>query len=307
MVIPQFVGMTLPDAQKAGEDLGLRIYEDDASEEDRSVWIASNWVVVAQEKPPGTFAQEGDQVFLRILKHDEVTTEIADGRRNELLHTNERLFTGVVTGYREEDQQGPSTVYIDDRQVELDLVTPVAPLCADPSSTEIVEALGALKTTLRIGQRVLVVMSDPDTDDGFVHVLPDGANEPGVARPADSANEQLLRTGWWVPEGLSGGPGLYGDYNAPASYEPYSYEASGNSVRDDYAPLLAAAAEETAANYVTGAGDCRRAAEAEAEEWRRRAVDSAESVERFRREQEQRRTQGTYCRDGDGDGICHEG
>jgi hypothetical protein len=307
MLMPQFVGMTLVEAQETGEELGLRIYEEDASEEDRSVWVASNWLVVAQDDPPGTFAEKGDQVFLRILKRDEVTTEVEDGRRNELLHTNERLFTGVVTGYRQEEHQGPSTVYIDDRPVELDLIAPVAPLCADPSSTGTVEALTALKAALAIGQRVLVVMSDPDTDGGFVHVLPDGANEPEVARPAASANEQLLRSGWWVPQGLLGGPGLYGDMNAPTAYESYRYEASENSVYDDYAPLLATAAEETATNYVAGAGDCRRAAEAEAEEWRRRAVDTAESVERFRREQEQRRNQGTYCRDGDGDGICNEG
>jgi hypothetical protein len=307
MLTPQFVGMSLTEAKETGEELGLRIYEEDASEEDRSVWVSSNWVVVAQDDPPGTFAEEGDQVFLRILKRDEVTTEVEDGRRNELLHTNERLFTGVVTGYRQEDHQGPSTVYIDDRPVELDLIAPVAPLCADPSSAGTVEALAALKVALAIGQRVLVVMSDPDTDGGFVHVLPDGANEPETARPAGSANEQLLRSGWWVPEGLMGGPGLYGDWNAPAAYEPYRHAPSANSVYNEYAPLLAAAAEETAVNYVAGAGDCRRAAEAEAEEWRRSAVDTAESVERYRREQEQRRNQGTYCRDGDGDGICNEG
>lgn len=308
MLTPQFVGMTLADAKELAEDLKLRVYDEDAGEDERMVWIASNWVVVAQDDPPGTFVKEGDQVFLSILKRDEVTTEIADGQRNELLHTNERLFTGVVTGYRNEEDDKLSTIYVDDRAIELDLITPVAPLCADPSSIAPAEALAALRETLKVGQRVLVVVSDPDEQGAFVHLLSDDSNTPAVERPADSANERLIRSGWWVPyRAFAGGPGLYGDMNAPSSYESYQYSESSNSTYGSYGPLLATAAEETAVHYVAGAGDCRRAAEAEAEEWRQRAIETADYVERFRIEQERRRNEGVHCRDGDGDGLCNEG
>ncbi|MER3386851.1 MAG: PASTA domain-containing protein [Microcella pacifica] len=305
--IPQFVGMNLDDAIDLANRLRLNVNDEDAWNE-RNIWNRSNWTVVWQNFAPGRPAGEKTYVDLRALKHDEITSEVTDTLAFDL-HTDERMFTGTITGYERDGLVGISTVFVDAKPVQLDLISPLAPGCGSALKEGLDAAREALVGELPIGQRVLVVMSEKYADAGFIHVLEGRSVDPVVTPPEDSVNERLIRTGWWVPDSLSmeGGIGLDSYGESTVAFELYSPRSSITSQAVDYVRYIAQAGDEAVRKYIGTVGDCRRAAEADRDAY----IDSWREAERERlaREAELERLveSGHYnCRDGDGDGICYE-
>lgn len=303
--VPQFVGMNLEDARKEADRLGLNLRTTD-ERDNRQIWFAPNWTVVWQEDVPGSDERDGKWIELLVLKHDEVDNEALTATLAEDFHHDEKMFTGRITGFALNEDGFPA-VLVDSALVTLDLVQPLTPSC---EGDEYSAAQKKLEEQLPVGQRVLVVMSDKYELNGFIHVLSETSNDPAVAPPADSVNEILVSTGWWVPDSMAGGVGVTGygpETLAFEAYEPLSYPAE--SPRVVYAPRIADAGNEATAAYTGTVGECLRAAETE------RDADVA-SWEKFQRESEQRIAEAelrlrenryTYCRDGDGDGVCNEG
>lgn len=304
--MPQFVGMNLADALDEAKHLRLTLrYEDERN--DRNVFMPTNWTVVSQDIAPATDSREGDRVEVRVLKHDEVTDEVTEALAYDL-HLGERSFTGTITGYERDMTLDVSTVLVDAAPVSLDLISPLAPLCGSPLKDGLTAAAAELEKQLPIGQRVLVVMSRAGESHGFIHVL--GPNdETGTAPPADSVNERLIRTGWWVPDAsqMEGGVGVEGWGSEVVAFTPYAPRYPAESQAVVYVPFIAQAGDQAVANYVGTIGDCRRAAEADANAYVARWQEAEREREKAIAEMEERIRSGFYlCRDGDGDGVCYE-
>lgn len=304
--MPQFVGMNLADALDEAKHLRLTLrYEDDRNE--RAVFMASNWTVVSQDIAPATDSQEGTWVEVRVLKHDEIKDEITKTLAYDL-HLGERSFTGTITGYERDMTLDVSTVLVDAAPVSLDLISPLAPVCGSPLKDGLTAAAAELEKQLPVGERVLVVMSRPGESDGFIHVLgPDDA--PETDPPADSVNERLIHTGWWVPDAaqMEGGVGVEGYGNEAVAFTPYAPRFPAESQAVVYVPYIAQAGDQAVANYVGTIGDCRRAAEADADAYVARWREAEREREKAIAEMEARIRSGYYlCRDGDGDGVCYE-
>lgn len=304
--MPQLVGMNLADALDEAKQLRLTLrYEDDHN--DRAVFMPSNWTVVSQDIAPATDSREGDWVEVRVLKHDEVTDEVTEALAYDL-HRGERSFTGTITGYERDMTFDVSTVLVDAAPVSLDLISPLAPLCGSPLKDGLTAAAAELEKQLPIGQRVLVVMSRAGESHGFIHVL-GPADETETSPPADSVNERLIRTGWWVPDAsqMEGGVGVEGWGSEVVAFTPYAPRYPAESQAVVYVPFIAQAGDQAVANYVGTIGDCRRAAEADANAYVARWQEAEREREKAIAEMEERIRSGYYlCRDGDGDGVCYE-
>ncbi|WP_146084966.1 PASTA domain-containing protein [Rathayibacter sp. AY1E4] len=305
--VPQFVGMTVSDAEKLANQLRLKVeVEDDRNE--RSIWRASNWTVVWQEVASGTAEREGAYIELRALKTDEITNEITESVARDS-HTGERTFTGTVTGFARDTALSISTVIVDGRPVLLDLVDPLAPSCGAPVSGGLDQARAVLDEQLPIGQSVLVVSSDERSAKGFIHVLPSGSSLPVIDPPADSVNERLVRSGWWAPSSsvMDGGVGVSGVGADPVAFTPYVAKVPLSSEAAAYVPPIVAAGDEVVANYVGTVGDCRRSAEVDVENYIEVSRKNEEERRAYLAEVDRRIANGEFtCRDGDGDGVCYE-
>lgn len=302
--LPQFVGMNLAEARDEAKRVGIRLSEDD-DRDNRLVWVASNWTVVSQNEPAGKDADEGAIVRVTVLKHDEVDrSQIADDTVDH--HRDERIFTGRVTGYPRAENNDTAAVSVDGAELSVAMVSPLAPGCGSPMDAGLDAAIAELEKNLPIGQRVLVVMSNQRKNDAFLHVLSDTSNDPAVSPPGDSVNERLVRSGWWVPSLADGGVGLSGYADSAVAFTPYRVYFDEGTQGAAYTPLIEAAGNETATQYVGAVGECHRAAEAELEAERIRWAENERERERYRLELERRANEPVYCVDGDGDGVCFE-
>ena len=169
-------------------------------------------------------------------------------------------------------------------------------------------ARDALEKTLPIGQRVLVVLSNyengslvGDESEGFIHILESG-DTPKVSPPADSVNERLILTGYWVPEGF----GIeFDEYNFNAKYVS-SYSNYLSQIQEGYIPYLFEAGNKARTAQVGALPICSiLALDYE--------IDTFyQKVSYYRNDEEKDRlwwieqNKPVYCRDGDGDGICFE-
>lgn len=72
-VVPEVIGLTLDEARAHLRSVGLRSSEDDASPRNRSVWIDSNWTVVATDPLPGGWPEDGRTVSVWYLRNEEAT------------------------------------------------------------------------------------------------------------------------------------------------------------------------------------------------------------------------------------------
>ncbi len=291
---PIFVGLTFGQAESVGEKLDLYIGEDDASEENRVVHY--DWVIVSQSPAPGEAMATTDGVEVLALPPDEAKKILEDAVPIDP-HIDEQRFTGVVTGYGE--SLNPNIVIVDDAIVDLDLIDPIAANC-ESFDADVAEATAAKTRLLPVGTEVLVVRSAQGDDHGFVHYWPTIDEEP----PAGSINELLVRTAWWQPADLSfdGGFGIDLDWQvASAPYAPA--QSVGPGPASTYAPLIAQAGTEAVDARAGGFASCVSAAEADVAA----SIAYAEETEQRIRELEiELENRVTTCRDGDGDGICHE-
>lgn len=291
---PLFVGLTFGQSESVGEKLDLYIGEDDASEENRVVHY--DWVIVSQNPAPGEAITTMDGVEVLALPPEEAE-KVLENLVPIDPHIDEQRFTGVVTGYGE--SLNPNIVIVDDAVVDLDLIDPIAANCA-LHGADVAEATAAKKRLLPVGTEVLVVRSVQGDDHGFIHYWPAVGDEP----PAGSVNELLVRTAWWQPADLSfdGGFGINLDWQvASAPYAPAKTVDPGPA--STYAPLIAQAGTEAIDARAGGFASCVSTAEADVAA----SIAYAEETERRIRELEvELENRVTTCRDGDGDGVCHE-
>ena len=169
-------------------------------------------------------------------------------------------------------------------------------------------ARDALEKTLPIGQRVLVILSNyengewvGDESKGFIHILEDG-DDPEVAPPADSVNERLVLTGYWVPHGMGVEFDAY-DFNATYGVLNPEYLSQ---IQEEYAPHIFEAGNKARSHFTGAMPICSTL-----------ALDYEidffyKQVAAFRNDEEKNRlwwierNKPRNCRDGDGDGICYE-
>lgn len=293
-----FVGMDLGDARAAAEENDLFILdEDDASGDDRSVWLASNWVVVAQDVPPGGWETT---VTLLVLKDGESTDDMPPAVLDP--HDSEMTFVGVVTGYEDGDWGGDGSVVVDGAPIELDLISPFGSRCLDTVDDS--AAYAERERQLPIGTTVIVERSSLSNDRGFIHI--EAAFDP-ANRFSNSVNEQLVRSGFWAPDDtaiLNSSPAPDGtvtfyDINVAPGYL--------NPVQALYVPAIVAAGNEVLVVPVGGMIECATQATTTQAEFAARAAETEERMRLWEEEYQRRLASGYYsCRDGDGDGVCYE-
>lgn len=224
-------------------------------------------------------------------------------------------FIGKVTRYGQDTQgyggDDETTVYVDETRVDLDLIWPYSAGCMEREQVQddaFTSARDALESTLPIGTRVLVIWSNfengewvGDQSKGFIHIL-DNGDSPKKTPPADSVNERLVLTGYWVPHGMGIEFDAY-DFNATYSNSNPEYLSQR---QEEYIPHIYAAGNK-ARTQMTGAMPVCSALALDYE------IDVFyKQVSAFRNDEEKNRlwwverNKPRYCRDGDGDGICFE-
>ena len=234
---------------------------------------------------------------------------------NQVQNTSKNQFIGTVTGYGVETQgfggDDESTVYVDKKRVDLDLIWPYSAGCMERELLQnkaFSSARDALEKALPIGQRVLVVLSNfengewvGDQSMGFIHILKKG-DIPKIAPPADSVNERLVLTGYWVPHWKG------------IDFDAYSFNAIYGNFNPDYLSQT----QEEYVPYILEAGNLARSTQTGAVPvCSTLALDYQidffyKQVSAFRNDEEKNRlwwierNKARNCRDGDGDGICYE-
>ena len=242
-------------------------------------------------------------------------TESAPTAADTVSNSAEDQFIGTVTGYGVQTQgwggDNENTVYVDNKRVDLDLIWPYSAGCMERELVQdkaFASARDALEKTLPIGQRVLVVLSNfengewvGDQSKGFIHILENG-DTPEVAPPADSVNERLVLTGYWVPHGM----GIEFDaYTFTATYGDFNAEYLSQK-QEEYLPYILEAGNKARTNQSGATPICSTLA-------LDYEIDTFyKQVSAFRDEEEEsrlwwiERNKPRNCRDGDGDGICFE-
>ena len=246
-----------------------------------------------------------------VNSESESTTPPADQIQNTAINQ----FIGTVTGYGVETQgyggDDESTVYVDKKRFDLDLIWPYSARCMEREVLQddaFSSARAVLKNTLPIGQRVLVVLSNfengewvGDQNKGFIHILESG-DTPKIAPPADSVNERLVLTGYWVPleRGID-----FDAYNFSATYGKFNPDYLSQT-QEQYVPHILDAGNIARSNQTGAVPICSTL-----------ALDYQidffyKQVSAFRNDEEENRlwwierNKARNCRDGDGDGICYE-
>ena len=304
--IPQLVGLTLDTAKDQVEEWDLYVTTEDASGEDESVWLAGNWTVVSQSPRMGTPMKVGQQIEFGVLKTGESERAVAEFLADDA-HIDESRFTGVITGYGEPDDIGARTIMVDAALVRLDLIEPIPENCGIELDAGLTQARLVKEALLAVGKRVLVVRGEERSDRGFVHLTDEVSGLPIGTPPLGSANELLVRSGWWVPDELAftGGFVTYNDHGV--SFESFVPDANLAEVRALYAPPIARAGNDGVAAETEGLGLCKQQAESDAESWQKALAESDERMRKWEIEYQKRVREGYYnCRDGDGDGVCYE-
>jgi len=304
---PQLVGLTLTDAEDAVAQWDLYISTEDATGQDRSVWLAGNWTVVSQKPRMGTPMSEGDAIDLEVMKNSESGDAVALYLADDP-HLDESRFTGRVTGYGDEGDLGTRTVMVDGAIVGLDLIEPIANGCGIELGAGLDQARAVKEDLLPVGDRVLVVRSEDHEDDGFIHLVDDSSNDPVPSLSGEgSANESLVASGWWTPNSLDFEGGFVANRSDGVAFVAFAPDSSLTSVQAQYAGPIAAAGTNAVGAKAAGLGICRTLAETDASAWLKTLAESEERTRQWTLEYERRVKEGYYsCRDGDGDGICHE-
>jgi hypothetical protein len=234
---------------------------------------------------------------------------------NQIEMITENSFIGRVTGYgvdtRSYGGDDEGTVYVDGKRVDLDLIWPYSANCMERELLQddaFSSARDALEQILPIGQRVLVILSNyengkwvGDETEGFIHILEDG-DVPEVSPPADSVNERLVLTGYWVPHGM----GIEFDaYAFNATYGAFNPDYL-SQIQEEYLPHIFEAGNKARSQFVGATAICSALAlDYEIDDFYISVSYSRDDEENDRLVRIER-NKPVYCRDGDGDGICFE-
>jgi hypothetical protein len=301
-IMLNLVGLPLNEAYDRAEEQDIYIINEiDATGEDRSIYMKSNWTVIAQDAPPGEY-ESG--VVLTVKKNGEV-------KKNDLQKTWVRQnwdvssYYGKVTGY-ETDEYGGSNkanvVVVDATPVELDLIAPYPAACMNTAEDTTSQAVK--KKELPVGTKVLAIYKETWSEIGFIHPL---KRLDLSDIPRNSSNERLVLTGDWVPESYSF------DDSALVRGETLVYEPRSDwtgyltETEIPYALLILQAGSQVRATPVGGVQTCLAQVAAYQQKMAELRLQTEEAVRRWEIEYERRKAAGWYsCRDGDGDGVCHE-
>ena len=255
----------------------------------------------------GIAAMAANDVFITQpnIRAEEAAAEAADLK---LFHGGEASFTGVVTGYEANegeygiDCDGADCVRVDKATVNLDLITTFGASCLE--SVDEAEAVRVKEDLLPIGTEVGVIRGDTgDEFSGFIHIR----DEVNINEPVrGSANEQLVTSGYWVPDASA--------FNVREVQEgkaaTYGLDYPLSPIQTQYAPYILEAANGARANAIGGQEQCIAQLIADQEEKRRLEEEKQKYIKEGGeiRQQWLRDNPGSlYCRDGDGDGVCNEG
>ena len=304
VVLPNLRGMNLSSAKKVLDELGLDEYSSDASPKDRSIFADSSWVVVDQSEPSGSVATNGRTIMLKVLKTGE---KYKPAIKERTIHWQEGQWYGKITGNSEERSMfssGLNYVQIDGLDFELDLIDTIDESCQVENLDEIAQAEKV--KLLPIGTKVRVVQTSSKRV--VLHVVA----SDNLGKPLEnSVQEQLVKTGYWVPSG-------YGTDGGDLGSDPdgsFQLDATGyyTGLTYKYLERLTAVANEVRVARVGGMNNCFLEAKAYVKEM----AQMKAYFERQQREYERSHPWlfggwggGGSCadgsRDGDGDGICHE-
>lgn len=234
--------------------------------------------------------------------------------RTTVGHEDEAQFDGVVTGFlAPEGNYGTGCdellcVRVDDATVNLSLIGTFGPSCYGGAIDDDAAAIMAKEGVLPVGTNVRVVRTGPaDNYEGFIQIISDDVDERGAA---GSVNELLVSTGYWVPEAYSGQFNTTQVGAALDSEFRLLENAHLTVVEEQYAPFIAEAANVARAVGAGGQAIC-------VAQLAQKAADDAASAALLAKSQ--RDASSWYaewllthpgglvgCRDGDGDGRCHE-
>jgi hypothetical protein len=304
-VLPNFRGMSLAKAKEILDAMGLREYSDDASLENRSIYIDSNWVVADQDDPSGSLVELGRTIILRVLKTGEKFKPVIEKRE---IHWQETQWYGKVTGNVKEREMFSSNlgyVQIDGLNFDLDLIDVLDDSCQVENLDEI--AVREKLSLLPVGTEVRVAQTSGDK---VVLHLSKGDD---LSRPLDnSVQEQLVKMGYWIADDYRiDDPSLGFDSKSIFKIEEDPYI---DGLAFKYLQILVETSNQALKNRIGGLNNCYiTSVKYEKEQARIRAEWEAWS-------REYERTHpwffggwggGGSCaggaRDGDGDGICNEG
>lgn len=242
-------------------------------------------------------------------------------------HEGEASFIGTVTGYMTPedsrdyciDEEG--CVAVDNATVGLTLIDTWEISCMDARGLDRQLAITAKENAIPIGTRVQVYR-DLEPDDrgyertGFIHVL-DENDEPLAA----SVNEQLVSTGYWVPDYRWSNSQQVGNFRTTLNYVTGVETTMGESlyaliepsrltrVQEQYGQRLIDAANAARIVRAGGQDACIAKIEEYAAAQTEGAVNYQETSRRLELEYEQWKRDHPgwdQCIDRDNDGICYE-
>lgn len=301
-IMLNLVGLTLDEAYDRVEEQELYVLDEiDATGEDRSIYMRSNWTVIAQDTPPGQYERS---VELTVKKNGEV-------KKKDLQTTWVRknwdvsAYYGKVTGYESDAYSGSNeanVVVVDATPVELDLIAPYPAACMN--TTEDATSQAVKQKELPVGTKVFVNYKEAWSEIGFIHSL---KRLDLKDIPQNSANQRLVQTGEWVPahysfddSALIRGESLV--YEPRADWSGYLTETE-----IPYALLILQTGSQVRAAPVGGVVTCLAQSAAYQQKMAEIRIQTEEAVRRWEIEYERRKALGWYsCRDGDGDGVCNE-
>lgn len=224
-----------------------------------------------------------------------------------IVELSEGEFVGRVTGY-EKPSEGfyeATTIYVDDKRIELDLIWPYYATCIENTALQeksLASAREALEVTLPIGSMVLVVSSGPEISPlSFLHKIDNDLGKPYRRPPLESVNELLVRTGFWVPfeKGFE-----FDEYTYGATYGIFNSDYL-TAKQKEYAPLILTAGNKARSKKIGAMPICATLA------INHNMTEFYLGLSFSREDEEQRRlaaikSRSSSCRDGDGDGVCYE-
>ncbi len=174
--------------------------------------------------------------------------------------TDNAYLDGWVFGYA--DRYRPADMQVMTRyglaDVTLAMITPIDYWCDDDSRTEDELknlALGARDRLLPIGLPVRLMLAAKNTNDVFMHRLTSSGELADGAAPQGSANEQLIRTGYWIPDifGVS-------DYDLTVDPSTRTWKVTDTltptTLEVEYRDLIITAANETRVNTANPIAAC---------------------------------------------------
>ena len=305
VVMPNLLGKNLGEAENISTEMGLRPYLDDATGENRIIINKGNWVVGTQSLLAGQFTHPGESIFIGALKPGD-TPEVAADLRSGILES--QWYGTVTANFKEQNlwDYYENYIQIDGQDLELDLIAPFTTECESEGGLE--KAIALKKEALPIGARVRVVMTDGAWGSKVaVHLL----EGDSLLRPFDdSVNQRLIETGYWIPRSyLINNGSLSSEVDARFSTSDFDWV---EGVVLAYLKRLIAAGNQSLIDRTGGMRICA----VQAGRYAREAAALQRESDAQMREYERTHPfwlyrRGGSCadgsRDGDGDGICHEG